>query len=231
MSRLSHINPILLLVFGLAGSLLRVALGLVKRNDATITSDVTQVPLTDAGAGDGGRETQFCVVGVNTGQRPVDTLKLAIRRGKDSELLLPSATLLPVTSGMMPRVREAADGLECEVFGLAPGQSLSVSFVLRSRYQSDVDFEWSSPSGRVTVVSPGPPAASPRGRFGQLAGIGLAGYLVMQYVPRFAQTALAGDLQRAVVAGSWAVAAGCFAWVGFGLYDLLQTALRPNRGS
>jgi hypothetical protein len=225
-----HFNPIVALIVALVGSLVRVAFGLRQRGQATITSDVTSVPLNDPGeAGpESVRRTQYGVLGVNSGERPIDCLKLTARCGAGSRLTDSAAVTQPATSGMMLRVLATDDGLECEVPGLGPGQGLSLSFVLESKYRSDVEFEWTRPSGRVAVVSSGPAAVSPGARFGRLAGVGAIGFLVMEYVPRFAHSLPGGDVRRAAIAASWAVAAGCFAWVGFGLYDLLRDALRPR---
>lgn len=203
---------------------------LAGRRSATITSDVTAVPLYAAARPGAVRETQYSVLGVNVGERPIAGLRLAVRCGQGAELLSPAAALQPAAAGVMPRVSATADGLECSVGVLAPGQGLSLSFVLGSQQASDVDFAWSSPAGRLTVVSAGPPAVSLEGRFGRLAGFGLAGLLAMRYAPLLARLLPAGNLARAVTAAGWAVAAGCFGWVGFGLYDLVRDVLRPGRG-
>jgi hypothetical protein len=220
------VNLVVLLLSGILGSLVRAVSVLVRQPGATIASDVSTVPLGAPESAAGTSETQYAVLGVNIGERPVPGLRLAVRCGRGSEFRSPAAVLQPAAAGVTPRVTARADGLDCEVSVLGPGQGLSLSFVLRSPCRSDVDFAWSSPAGRVTVESTGPPAVSLEGRLVRLASAGLAGLLVVRWVPHFVGLLPAGNWARAVTAASWAVAAGCFAWAGFGFYDLVRDALR-----
>lgn len=218
---------IVLLLSGVLGSLVRAVSALARQPGATISSDVSVVPLGAPESAAGTSETQYAVLGVNIGERPVAGLRLAVRCGRGSELRSPAAALQPAAAGVTPRVTANANGLDCEAAVLGPGQGLSLSFVLRSPHRADVDFAWSSPAGKVTVERTGPPAVSLEGRLVRLAGAGLAGLLVVRWVPHFVGFLPAGNWARAVTAASWAVAAGCFAWAGFGLYDLVRDALRP----
>jgi hypothetical protein len=221
------VNPILLLVIAVAGSLLRAGLGLWKQARPTITSDVTRVPLGEQAAA--GHEIQVSILGVNSGPRSIDVLTLTVRHGRDSEMLLPVAVLQPATTGPGPRITPVEKGLECTVVGLGPGQGLSLCFVLKSRWETEVDVEWSSPSGRVAIVDTRPAARSTQGRVLRLVAVAGAGYAAVVFGSRLAGFLAEGNTTRVIAAACYAIAAGLFAWAGFGLYDVIGEALRPGR--